>query len=182
MPRLITNTSVVTIAVGVALTCQVALAATLTDGSTVPEVNKYSAAPAKPTHPYFLYLPDAGFHAFQQSMELNPAWFSRNQSKQTDIVVNNKESENSASLPAPSLFLSQEPRPKTALVIGWLPAKSGTSGPYQPGPYQYATTETKAGGCQTVDRSASNAVETPDSGSKSLHLPAGWLLGMCLHY
>lgn len=184
MPRYLTKTLVISFAVGAALTCQIAFAATVTEGTMAPQDNTQSAVPAKPSRPYYLFLPDAAIRNFQKSTERNPAWFSRYQSKQTSNFVNNKETENSASLPTPSLFLSQEARPTTSLIIGWLPAKGGTNtpGPYQTGPYQYTSRETEAGGCRTVDRTASNAVETPDSGSKGLHLPAGWLLGMCLHY
>jgi hypothetical protein len=184
MPPYFTKTLVITCAVGAALTCHIAFAATAAEGTVAPEDNTQSAAPAKPSRPYYLFIPDATIRAFQKSTERVPAWFSRYQSKQTSNVVNNKETENSASFPTPALFLSQEARPTTSLMIGWLPAKAGmnTPGPYQPDPYQYTSTETEAGGCQTVNRTASNAVETPYGGSKGLHLPAGWLLGMCLHY
>ena len=184
MPRYFTKKLIATFAVGAALTCHIASAATITEGTMAPEDNIQSAVPAKPSRPYYLFLPDAAIRTLQESTERDPAWFSRYQSKQTSNFINNKETEDNASLPAPLLLLSQEVRPTTSLIIGWIPAKGGTTtpGPYQPGPYRYASTKTEAGGCRTADRTANNAIETPDSGSKGLHLPAGWLLGMCLHY
>ena len=184
MPTYFTKTLVITCAVGAALTCHIAFAATAAEGTVALKNNTQSAAPAKPSRPSYLFIPDAAIPAFQKSTERGPIWFSRYQSKQTSNVVNNKEAENSASFLKPALFLSQEARPTTSLMIGWLPAKGDTNtpGPYQPDPYQYASKKTEADGCQTVNRTANNAGETPDGGSKGLHLPAGWLLGMCLHY
>ena len=184
MPLYFTKTLVITCAVSAALTCHIAFAARAAEGTVAPENNTQSAALAKPSRPNYLFIPDVAIRAFQKSTEQDPAWFSRYQSKQTYNVVNKKEAENSASFPMPALFLSQEARPTTSLMIGWLPAKGSmnTHGPYQPDPYQYASKETETGSCQTVNSTASNAMETPDSGSKGLHLPAGWLLRMCLHY
>lgn len=184
MPSYFTKTLVITCTISAALTCHIAFAATAAEGTVAPENNTQSAVLAKPSRPNYLFIPDVAIFAFQKSTEQGPAWFSRYQSKQTSNVVNNKEAENSASFPTPALFLSQEARPTTSLMIGWLPAKGSmnTPGPYQPYPYQYASKETEAGGCQTANRAASNAVEPPDGGSKGLHLPAGWLLRMCVHY
>lgn len=175
MPYFLTKTFVLIFAVGAALTCGIPFAAMATEGDVAPKYNTRSPAPAKPSRPINIFLPNATTRASQTP-------FSRYQSKQTSNAANSKETENSASPPAPALFLSEETRPTTSLMIGWLPAKEDmkTTGLYQPGPHQYASTKTEAD-CRTVDRT-SNAVETPDGGSKGLHLPAGWLLGMCLHY
>ncbi len=184
MPSSFTKILVITCAVGAALTCRIAFAATAAGETVAPENHAQSATPAKSSRPYYFFISDAAIPAFQKSMEQVPAWFPRYQSKQTSNVANNKETETSASFPISALFLSQETRPTTSLMIGWLPAKGSmkTPGSYQPDPYQYASTETEAGGCQALNRTTGNAVETPYSGSKGLHLPAGWLLGMCLHY
>ncbi len=71
----------------------------------------------------------------------------------------------------------------TSLMIGWLPPKEdmNTTRLYQPAPRQYVSTTTEAD-CRTVDTTTNNAVETPGGGNKGLHLPAGWLVGMCFHY
>jgi hypothetical protein len=176
MPRYLTKTFVLIFAVGAALTCGIAFAATVTGETVAPEANTQRTAPAGSSRPIFMFLPDAAIRASQKP-------FSRYQSEQTSDVVNHKETNNSASSLTPALFLNQETRPTTSLMIGWLPAKEGTNtaGLYQPGQYQYASTPTEAG-CRTVDRATNNAVETPDGGGKGLHLPVGWLLGMCLHY
>ncbi len=184
MSRFFAKTKVIAYAVGVAFTCHAAFAATVTAETMAPENNTQSAVPAKPPRLYNLFLPDTAINTFQKSTKQDTVWFSQYQSKQTANLVNNKEPENSASLPAPSFSLSQETRPKKSLIIGWMPAKGNTNtpGPYQPGPYQYASIKTDADSCRTMDKTDSNGVDAPDSGGKGLHLPAGWLLGMCLHY
>lgn len=184
MPRYFMKTLAISFATGAALASCIAFAATATAETMAPEDNTHSGVHAKPSRPYYLFLPNVAIRTLKYSTERDPAWFSRNQSEQTSSFVNDKETEKNASLPVPSLFLSQETRPTASLMIGWLPAKGGanTPGPYHPDSYQYTSTGTKAGDCRAVDRTASTAVETPDSGNKGLHLPAGWLLGMCLHY
>ena len=69
-----------------------------------------------------------------------------------------------------------------SLIIGWVPANDGTNKTafYQPEPYQYVSTKTA--NCPAVEGTSNNAVETSDSSSKSLQLPTGWMLGLCLHY
>jgi hypothetical protein len=162
--------------VGAALTCSIAFAATVTAETVAPKNNSQSTALAKSSPPIDLFLPDAAIRASQMPF----SWFLN---KQQANVVSNQEKENKASSSTPALFPGQGTHPTTSLMIGWLPPKEGTSttGLFQPGPYQYATTGTE-GGCQTMDRTASNTEATTDVGRKGLHLPAGWILGMCLHY
>ncbi|MHB8535076.1 MAG: hypothetical protein ACYDBW_06465 [Sulfuricaulis sp.] len=176
MPHYLTKTFALIFAVSAALTCGIAIASTVTGETVAPVGNTQTIAPAGSSRPILMFLPDAAMGASQKP-------FSRFQSEQTSDAVNHKETKNSAPSPTPALFLNHETRPMRSLIIGWLPAKEGTNtnGLYQPGQYQYASTPTETG-CRTVDRTANNAVEIPDGGGKSLHLPAGWLLGMCLHY
>jgi hypothetical protein len=176
MPHYLTKIFVLIFAIGAALTCGIASAATVTEGTVAPGDNARGTAVTKPSRQFYIFLPDVALRASQKP-------FSQYQSEQTSDVVNHKETKNGASSPTPALFLGQETRPTTSLMIGWLPVNEGTNttGLYQPGKYQYVLPPTEAG-CRAVDRTANDAVETPDAGSKGLHLPAGWLLGMCLHY
>ncbi len=176
MPHYLTKTFVRILAIGAALTCGIAFAATATGETVAPKDNTQSTAPAGSSRPIIMFLPDAARHTSRMPF----SWYLN---KQKTNVVNNQEKENRASPSTPALFPGQETRPATSLMIGWLPPKEGTSttGLYQPGPYQYATTAAEAG-CQTMDRTASNTEVTPDGGRKGLRLPAGWILGMCLHY
>lgn len=175
MPRYFAKILVLGFAVGAALTCNVPFAAMATEGTVAPEYNTRNTGPAKPSRQIYLFLPDATIRASQ-----NP--FSRYQRKQPS-VADSKETASSALPPTPALFLNQETLPTTSLMIGWLPAKEdmSTTGLYQPGLRQYVSTKPEAG-CRTVDRTVSNGVQTPDVGSKGLHLPAGWVVGMCLRY
>jgi len=176
MTHYLTKTFICIFTVGAALTCSIAFAATATEETVAPKNSSQSTAPAKSSPPIDLFLPDAAIRDSQMPF----SWYLN---KQKADVVNNQEKENRASSSTPALFPGQETHPTTSLMIGWLPPKEGTSttGLYQPGPYQYATTGSE-GGCQTMDRTASNTEATTDGGRKGLHLPAGWLLGMCLHY
>jgi hypothetical protein len=176
MPQYLTKTFALIFAVGAILICGVAFAATTAEPTVAPKDNARSAAPAKPSRPIQLFLTDTVIPASQKP-------FSRYQSEKPFGVVNNQETENSALSPALTLFPNQETRPMSSLLIGWIPAKDGTNtaGPYQSRPYQYASTTTDVD-CPTMDRTAGNAVETSNSGSKGLRPPAGWMLGMCLHY
>ncbi len=69
-----------------------------------------------------------------------------------------------------------------SLMIGWIPAKDATNRTslYQPEPYQYISPKTAD--CSAMEGTNDSAMEAPDGSSKSLQLPAGWMLGMCLHY
>lgn len=156
---------------GVTLTCGFALAATV-----APEGNARSAALAKSSRPMYLSLSDSVMRASHEP-------FSRYQSENSFAFLSHKEAENSASPLTLALFPDQETRPITSLMIGWLPAKNSanTAGPYQPRSYQYATTKADAN-CISMDRAAGSALETSDDNGNGLRLPAGWMLGMCLHY
>ena len=176
MSHYLTKTFVRIFTVGAALTCGIAFAATVTAETVTPKDSPQSTTSAKSSSPIDLFLPNAAIRDSQMPF----SWYLK---KQNANAVNNQEKESRASPSTPALFPGQETHPTTSLMIGWLPPKEGTSttGLYQPGPYQYATTGTE-GVCQTMDRTASNTEATTDGGRKGLHLPAGWLLGMCLHY
>jgi hypothetical protein len=176
MPQFSTKTFALIFAVGATLICGVAFAATTAEPTVAPKDKARSIAPAKPSRPIQLSLTDSVIRASQKP-------FSRYQSEKPFGVVNNQETEHSASSPSLTLFPNQETRPMSSLMIGWIPAKDGTNaaGPYQSRPYQYASTTTDVD-CPTMDRTAGNAVETSDSGGKGLRPPVGWMLGMCLHY
>ena len=176
MTHYLIKTFALIFAVGAALMCGMAFAATATGLTPAPRDNAQSAAPAEASRPILMFLSDAVIPTTQMPF----SWY---QGKQTADVANNKKPENGASPFTPALLPGQETRLTTSLMIGWLPAKDGknTTGLYQPGSYQYVSTETEAG-CQAMDRTAGNPGETPDGGRRGLHLPAGWLLGMCLHY
>ena len=105
------------------------------------------------------------------------------QGKQTTNIAKNNEGKNGTARSTPALFPDRKTRPTTSLIIGWLPAKedTNTSAQYQPEPYKFASTKRESG-CQPSERTASDSGQTPDSGRQGLHVPAGWLLGMCLHY
>lgn len=175
MPHYLTNTFVRIFIVG-ALTCSIAFAATASAETVAPKDRSKNTTPEKSSPPIDLFLPDATIPTSQMPF----SWFLK---KQQANVVSNQENENRALSSTPALFPGQEAHSTTSLMIGWLPPKEGTSttGLYQPGPYQYATTGTEEG-CQTMDRTARNTEATTDVGRKGLHLPAGWLLGMCLRY
>ena len=174
MPQFSTKTFFLIFAVGAVLIYGNAFAATTAEPTVALKANARSAAPAKPSRPAQLFLTDTVIRASQKP-------FSRLQSEKSFGVVNNQETEHSASSPSLTLFPNQETRPMSSLMIGWIPAKDGTNaaGPYQSRPYQYAPTASDVD-CPT--RTAGNAVETSDSGGKGLRPPAGWMLGMCLHY
>jgi len=176
MLRYLTKPFILFLAVGAALTCVIPFAAMANEGTAAPRYNTRNPAPAKSSRQINMFLPDATIPASQQS-------FSRYLSKQRSSVVNSKETENSAAPSTPALFPSQAARPMTSLMIGWLPQKEdmNTTGLYQPAPRQYISTKTEAD-CRAADRTTSNPAETPSGGGKGLHLPAGWLLGMCFHY
>lgn len=176
MPRYLAKTFVIIFAVSAALTCDAAVAAMATVEAAASEHNTRSLAVANPSHRIDTFLPDAAIRVAQTP-------FAGYQGRQTSRVIDNQETVNSASPPTPALLLRPETRPTTSLMFGWLPPKDDmkTTGLYQPGSYQYVSTETERG-CGTADKAAGNAAETPEGGSKGLHLPSGWLLGMCLHY
>jgi len=171
-----TKTSVLIFAVGAALICDMAFAAPATGVTPAPQGNAQRAAPADASRPIFMFLPDA----VNRTPQMPFTWY---QGKETANGATNKKAENGASPSAPALLPGRETRSTTSLIIGWLPAKEdkNTTSLYQPGPSQYVSTATEAG-CQTTDRTAGDSQEAPDAGKKVLHLPAGWLLGMCLHY
>lgn len=176
MTHNLTKTFVLIFAVGAPLMCGMAFAATATAVTLAPHGNAQSTAPAKSSRPIFMFLPDAA----NRTPQMPFSWY---QGKQTANVANIKKAGNGASPAAPALLPGQETRATTSLIIGWLPAKEdkNTTSLYQPGPYQYVSTAPEAG-CQATDRTAGNSGEAPDGVRKGLHLPAGWLLGMCLHY
>jgi hypothetical protein len=176
MPQYLTKTFALIFAFGAVLIGGNAFAATTAEPTVALKANARSAAPAKPSRPIQLFLTDTVIRASQKP-------FSRYQSEKPFGVVNNQETERSAASPSLTLFPSLETRPMSSLMIGWIPAKDGTNtaGPYQSRPYQYASTTTDVD-CPTMDRTAGNAVETSDSSGKGLRPPAGWMLGMCLHY
>ena len=176
MSRYFAKTLVLIFSAGATLTCGIPFAAMANEGTVAPEYNTRNTAPAKPPRQIYMFLPDTTIHTSQ-----NPS--SQYQSKQISNVVNSKGVENGALPPSPALFPSQATRPTTSLMIGWLPPKEdmNTTRLYQPAPRQYVSTTTETD-CRTVDTTTNNAVETPGGGSKGLHLPAGWLLGMCFHY
>lgn len=161
------------VAIGATLLCDGAFAAMAAEGTAARESNTRSVASAKPSRPLYIFLPDPITPSSQKPL-------SPYQNEQPFNTINNKETENTAS--ERPLFLGQESRPTTSLMIGWVPPKETyTTGPYQPGAYQYTWTKSDED-CRTVDRTASGAMESYDGGGKGLHLPAGWLLGMCLRY
>lgn len=176
MPQFSAKTFALVFALGAVLTGGNALAATTAVASAAPQDSARNAAPAKPSRPIQLFLTDGTIRVSQKP-------FSLNQGERSFGVVNNRETGNGASSPALILLPNQDARPMSTLLIGWIPAKDGTNtaGLYQPGTYQYATTTTNVD-CPAMDRTAGNAVETSNSGSKGLRPPAGWMLGMCLHY
>jgi hypothetical protein len=175
MSRCLTKTFVLVFVIGTALTSGAAFTAAATEKTVASENNTRSAVPAKPSRPFYTFLPDTAVRASQKPFLQYPGVQSSN-------LVYNKETADSAASPAWTLFPTQETRPMRSLMIGWLPEKNDTTtaGRYQPSSYQYVSTVTEAE-CRTVDK-AGNAEEIPYGGNKGLRLPAAWLLGMCLHY
>jgi hypothetical protein len=108
---------------------------------------------------------------------------SGNQGEQTTVVAKDSATKNGTAPSTPALILDQNTHPTTSLIVGWLPAKEDTNASVQyiPEPYKFASTKTESG-CQPNERTANDSGQTTNSGRKGLHLPAGWLLGMCLHY
>ena len=176
MPHYASKIFVLVFAAGAALMCGIAGAATANEETAVRKDNAHSAVPAKSPRPIYIFLPDAGKRAAQMPV----SW---DHGKQTAAVANNNEGKNGASPSTAAPFLDQKTRSATSLMIGWVPAKEDTKTTvlYQPEPHKFASTE-RGADCQTAGRTASDSVETPDGGSKGLHPPAGWMLGMCLHY
>ena len=172
MPLYLTKTLFLIFTISTVLTCGAAFTVAATEKTVASENNTRSAVPAKPSRPFYTFLADTAVRASQKPFLQYPG----------EQSSNNKETADSAASPTGTLFPAQETRPMRSLMIGWQPAKNDTTttGRYQPGSYQYASTGTEAE-CRTVDK-ASNAEEIPDDGNKGLRLPAGWLLGMCLHY
>jgi hypothetical protein len=175
MSHYLTKTFALVFVIGTALTCGAAFAAAATEKTASLEKNTRSAVPAKPSRPFYTFLPDTAVGASYKPFLQYPGAQSPN-------LVYNKETADNAAFPTGTLFPAQETRPMRSLMIGWLPAKDDTTtaGRYQPGSYQYVSTATEAE-CRTVDK-AGNAEEIPYGGNKGLRLPAAWLLGMCLHY
>ena len=148
-----------------------AVAAVIAETTAPPKDNARSAASAKPSRPLSIFLLDP---AISPAQKPSPRF-------QNDFSSVNKDMDNNRTSERP-WFVGQETRPSASLMLGWVPAKDpNTTGPYQPGTYQYLGNKSDAD-CRAVDKSGGTAVESDDSGGNGLRLPAGWLLGMCLHY
>jgi hypothetical protein len=176
MPHFSTKTLVFIVAAAAALTFGVAGAAMAGGETVVPTNRAPGTPPGTSTRPIDMSLPDA----FNRTSQMIGTGY---QGRQTTDVAKNNEEKNGTAPSTQALFTDQKTPPTTSLIIGWLPAKEDTktSAPYQPEPYKFASTKTESG-CQPTEKSAGDSGETPDNGRKSLRLPAGWMLGMCLHY
>ena len=176
MPIFAPKTLVFIVAAGAALMFGVAGAAMADRATVAPTDSTHGTVAGISSRPMDMSLPDT----FNRASQMPAAGYS---GKQTADTGKKNAGKNGATASAPALFPDRKTRPTTSLIIGWLPAKedSNTSAQYQPEPYKFASTKTESG-CQPGEKAVLGSGETSNSGSRGLHLPAGWLLGMCLHY